>query len=241
MIDLGTAGDLKGQWVRVFQVHIQIAAQHAAAQFQANKRADIGLGNPQVDILSIHFQFGADRAEVDLADRLDLALLAQPGVDFQVKGLLVEAVEVLHIDIQRAQFQGDRRFGLTVSQVYLIVTQLHVFEQHLPGFAGGCRCSFWRVGSGGRSGGFRCLGRFARLAGKQLLPIQLPVGFAGRPGFQLVAANLADNHLLLGQVDSGVADIQALQSHQWPAIRCLDGKGRDAGGRVGQVQLGFFG
>ncbi|KIR20214.1 hypothetical protein PFLU3_43920 [Pseudomonas fluorescens] len=241
LINLGAAGDLEGQRLGAFEVHIQVAAQHAAAQFQANKRADIGLGDPQIDVLGGHFQFGADGVEVNLTSRLDLALLAQAGVDLQGKGALVEAVEVLHIDIQWAKLQRDRRFGLAIGQVHLVVTQLHVLEQHLPGFARGCRLRLRGIGSGRRSGRLRCRGWFARLAGEQFLPIQLPIGFTGRPGFQLVAANLADNHLLLGQVYRGFADVQALQAGQWPAIRRLDCKGRDAGGGVGQVQFGFFG
>ena len=237
LVNLGAAGDLKGQWLGAFEVYVQVAAEHAAAQFQANKRADIGLGDPQVDVLGVHFQLGADRVEVNFAGCLDLALLAQAGVDLQGEGALVEAVEVLYVDIQRAQFQRDCRFSLAVGQVHLIVTQLHILEQHLPRFARGRRLRRRRVGSGW----FRCLGRFARLAGEQLLPVQLTIGLTGGPGFQLVAADLADNDLLLGQVYRGFADVQALQARQWPAIGGLYSKGGDAGGGVGQVQLGFFG
>src|SRR5471032_2985568 len=241
LVDLSAAGDLKRQGLGALEVYIQVAAQHTAAQFQPNERADIGLSNPQVDVLGIHFEFGADRVEIDLAGCLNLALFTQAGVDLQGKRALVQAVEVLHIDVQGPQFQRYRRFGLTVGQVHLIVTQLHILEQYLPGLARCGRFSLWRVGRRRRSGGLGRLGRFARLAGEQFLPVQLPIGFAGGPGFQLVAANLADHHVLLGQVHRGVTDVQAFQAHQWAAIGRLDSKRRNAGGRVGQVQFGFFG
>lgn len=149
LVNLCPARNLELQGISAFQVHIEIAAEHAATQFQADERADIGLGDPQVDVLGIHFQLGADRVEVDLAGRLNLALLAQARVDFQREWALVEAIEVLHIDVQRADFQRDRRLGLTVSQVHLIVAQLHVLEQHLPRLAWRDGFSFWRAGGGG--------------------------------------------------------------------------------------------
>ncbi|KAF1018867.1 MAG: hypothetical protein GAK37_03768 [Pseudomonas sp.] len=231
LIDLRLAGYLQGQRLGTFEVHVQVAAQHAAAQFQADERADIGLRHTQVDVLGVHFQLGADRAQVHLSARLYLALLAQAGVHLEGEGALVEAVEVLQVDVQRAQFQCDCRFDLAIGQVHLVVTQLHVLEQHLPGLA--------RFGRGGGRLGGR--GRFGRLAGEEFLPVELAVGFAGGPGFELVAADLADDHLLLGQVYLGVADIQAFQARQLPAVRGLDRKRRHAYREVGQVQLGVLG
>src|SRR3989338_6144575 len=66
------------------------------------------------------------------------------------------------------------------------------------------------------------------LAGQQFLPVQLTIGFACGPGFQLLATNLADGDLLLGQVYAGFADIQAFQAQQWFVRRVLDGKAADA-------------
>lgn len=117
LIHLRPAGDLQCEGLGTLEVHVQVAAEHAATQFQADKRTDIGLGNPQVDVLGVDFQLGADRVQVDLAARLELALLAQAAVDLQGEGALIEAVEVLYIDIQRAQFQCHSRFYLAISQV----------------------------------------------------------------------------------------------------------------------------
>ncbi|MNZ93060.1 hypothetical protein D3C78_1121140 [compost metagenome] len=139
LIDLGAAGDVERQGLGAFQVDRQIAAEHAAAQFQANERRDVGLGNPQVDVLGLYLQPGADRGQVDLAVGHDLALLAHAGIELEGKGRTVEAVEVLQVEVQRSQIQGDGRLCLSVSQMHLVIAQLYVLEQHLPGFAWGGR------------------------------------------------------------------------------------------------------
>ncbi|MNI27530.1 hypothetical protein D3C73_812680 [compost metagenome] len=126
--------------------------------------------------------------------------------------------------------------------MHLVIAQLHVLQQHLPRLAGGLRL-FRRVG------GRRCVsgfglgldGFFGRLAGEQFLPVELAIGFQGGPGFQLLAADLAHHHLLLGQVHGGVGDVQSLEFCQWPAIRGLDGKRRDTDRDVAQQQFGLLG
>lgn len=237
LVDLGAASHAECQGIDVFQVHRQVAAEHAAAQLQANERADVGLGDPQVDVLGLHRQLGGHRLQVDHAVGEDLALFAHSGVELEVERRLVEAVEVLHVDVQRADLQGHGRLGLTVRQVHLVIAQLHVLEQHLPGFARRRSGSRRSIG-GGRSG----LGsRFGRLAGEQFLPVQLAIGLQGGPGFQFLAADLADHHLLLGQVDRGLTDVQALQAGQWPTVRGLDGKRRDADRGIAEQQFGFLG
>ncbi|MNH21003.1 hypothetical protein D3C78_912250 [compost metagenome] len=113
----------------------------------------------------------------------------------------------------------------------MIVAQLDVLEQDLPRFIrfGGSHL-FLFLGvwlGGGRLGLFFRSG-FGRLAGKQLLPVELAICLHCCPGFQLVAADLADSDQLFGQVYRGFADVQAGQPRQWAAIRRLDGKGGDA-------------
>ncbi|MNK93089.1 hypothetical protein D3C87_1132350 [compost metagenome] len=56
-----------------------------------------------------------------------------------------------------------------------------------------------------------------------------------------MAADLADHHLLLGQVHGGFADVQALEPHQRPAIRGLDREGCNVDRYIAQQQLGFLG
>ena len=119
-----------------------------------------------------------------------------------------------------------------------VIAQLHVFEQHLPRFA---RCD--RSGLGG----FNChrvigcwLCPASGLAGKQFLPIQLSVCFAGSPGFKVLAVDLADHDVLLGEIDRGVADIKALKARQWSAIGRIELERRNAGRGIAQDHLGFF-
>ena len=76
--------------------------------------------------------------------------------------------------------------------------------------------------------------RLGRLRSEELLPVELPILLAGGPGFKLAATDLADDHLLLGQVNAGFAHVQALQAHQGTSIRRFHGKGRDADGGVAQ-------
>src|SRR5690606_27131828 len=142
-----------------------------------------------------------------------------------------------------------------ICQVHLIVTQLHITQDHLPGFAGRC----WLVGTGRcqlcgllRSGRFgrgcywfgwcgsagagatltwrwrwRWFG-FGGLAGQQSLPVELAIGLAGGSGFQLLATDLADDDLLLVEVHAGFADIQACQAQQRFVCWALDGEVADA-------------
>ncbi|MNL40983.1 hypothetical protein D3C87_1633680 [compost metagenome] len=121
LIDLGTTGDAERQWLGAFQVDGQITAKHAAAQFQANERADVGLGDAQVNVLGLHIQFGADRRQIDLAIGRELALLAHACVEPEQEGRAIEAVEFLQVEIQRPQFQCHGGLSLAVCQVYLVI------------------------------------------------------------------------------------------------------------------------
>ena len=69
----------------------------------------------------------------------------------------------------------------------------------------------------------------------------MAVGFAGGPGFQALAADLADHHLLLDQVQAGLADVQFGQFDQRAAVGGFDGKGREGKAEVAQLQLGAAG
>lgn len=147
----------------------------------------------------------------------------------------------MQVGVERANVQGYRFFLAAVCQVHQVVAQLHVLEQHLPRFA-------WLLGSflvrrrlGGSGLGFFLWRGLGRLAGEQLLPVELAVFFQRRPGFQFFAADLADTDPLLDQVDGGFAHVQAGQARQRAAIRCLDCERRDAHRHVIQQQLGLFG
>ncbi|MCY1172707.1 hypothetical protein D9M73_128500 [compost metagenome] len=82
---------------------------------------------------------------------------------------------------------------------------------------------------------------FGRLAGEQLLPVELAVLLQRGPGFQFFAADLAHGDQLLDQVDGSFAHLQAGQARQRAAIRCLDGERCDAHRGVFQQQLGLLG
>ena len=241
LVHLGLARDIEGQRCGVLQVDLEVAGEHATAQFQQDERADIGLCYAQVDIAGAYIQLGPYRRQVDLAGRLQLALLAYARIELEREGRLVEAVEALQVGVERADVQGYRFFLAAVCQVHQIVAQLHVLEQHLPRLArlfgglllrcrlGGSRlCLFLRRG-------------FGRLAGKQLLPIELAVLFQRSPGFEFFAADFTYGDLLLDQVNGGFAHLQAGQARQGAAIRRLDGERRNANGGVFQQQLGLFG
>ena len=73
------------------------------------------------------------------------------------------------------------------------------------------------------------------------MPVKLAVFFPGGPGFEVLAVDLADYHFLFGQVDAGVADLQALQTDQRAAIGGIDFERCDAGRGIAQDHLGFFG
>ncbi|MND97185.1 hypothetical protein D3C80_895000 [compost metagenome] len=168
-------------------------------------------------------------------------MLAHTGIEFEGEGRLVEAVETLQVGIERANVQGYRCLLAAIFQVYQVVAQLHVLEQHLPGFAWRFdRFLFRRRCCGSRLGLFLRRG-LGGLAGKQLLPVELAIFFQRRPGFELFAANLAHGDLLLDQINGGFANLQAGQACQRSAIRRLDGEWRDAHGDVIQQQLGLFG
>ncbi|MNO21107.1 hypothetical protein D3C76_108730 [compost metagenome] len=168
-------------------------------------------------------------------------MFAHAAIELELEGRAVEAVEILQIDIQRGDVQCYCRFGGAVGQMHGVIAQLHVFEQHLPRFARR-RWGFRRVGSCRcvRRFGSRFGSRFRWLAGKQFLPVELAVGFERRPGFQFVAADLADYDLLFGQIHRGLADVEAFKFRQWPPVRSLDGEWRDAHCDIVQLQFGFF-
>ncbi|MNO59116.1 hypothetical protein D3C76_496960 [compost metagenome] len=241
LVDLGFALDAEGQRLGALEVDVEVAGEHAAAQLQTDERADVGLGHTQVDIAGADIQPGRHRRQVDLPGGLQLALLADAGIELEREGRLVEAVEALQVEVQRADVQRHGLIAAAVGQVHDVVAQLYVLEQHLPGLAwllggllfrrGRCGCRFdFLLGRG-----------LGRLAGEQFLPIELAVLFQCRPGFELVAADLADGDQLLGQVDGCLADLQLCQARQLAAIRGLDGEGRDTHRGVVQPQLGLLG
>ena len=167
-------------------------------------------------------------------------MFAHPGIEFEREGRLVQAVKVFQVQIQWADIQRYWVFWLFISKVYAVVAQLHILEQHLPRFAGCYGGRFWGLNRDSFWGlGFGC--RFFWGAGKQLLPIKLPVFFARSPSFEVLAVDLANNHLLFGQINSGVADIQAFQTHQRTPVRGVDLEGGDTGRGVTQHHLGVFG
>ncbi|MNN72773.1 hypothetical protein D3C81_1888360 [compost metagenome] len=86
LVDLRLAGYGEGQWFGAFEVDLQVAGKHAATQLQADERADIGLRNTQIDVACADIEPGADRRQVDLATGLQLALLANAGVELEGEG-----------------------------------------------------------------------------------------------------------------------------------------------------------
>ena len=137
-----------------------------------------------------------------------------------------------------------------------VAAQLGIDQGDLPGLIVACRS--WRgaglatrgsaasrVGGGGcdatafsRGGGrLWAASRFGR-RGQQFLPVELAILLASRPGFQVLAANLADDHLFLRQVERAVADVQTLEFQQRFLLGALDGKGREADGELFQFQCG---
>ncbi|MCY1284789.1 hypothetical protein D9M70_337060 [compost metagenome] len=237
LVDQRAAGNAQGQWLGALEVDIEVAVEQAAAQLQAHEGADVGLGYAQVDVAGLHLQLRRDGLELDLADRLHLALLAEAGVEAEVEGRFAATVEVLEVQVERAQLQLHRLLGHPVGQVHLVAAQLGFLEPHDPGFT---RFVRFCLGISGRGFLFR-LGRGLGLAGKKLLPVQLAVGLAGGPGFQILAVDLAHQHFLLGQVQGAVADFQRLQVDQGAVVRCLDGEGRDLDPDLVQVELGALG
>ncbi|MCY1520346.1 hypothetical protein D9M68_551210 [compost metagenome] len=236
LVDQRAAGNAQGQWLGALEVDIEVAVEQAAAQLQAHEGADVGLGYAQVDVAGLHLQLRRDGLELDLADRLHLALLAEAAIDAEVEGRFAPAVEVLEVQVQRAQFQLHWFLGHPVGQVDLVAAQLGIAQQHHPWLAG------LGLGIGRLGGGFlRGLGGRFGLAGEELLPVQLAIGFAGGPGFQVLAVDLADHHLLLHQVQGAVADFQQLEIDQGTLVRRLDGEGRDLDPDLVQVELGALG
>ncbi|MDT4826639.1 hypothetical protein FQZ97_599550 [compost metagenome] len=136
LVDLGLAAHAEGQRLGALQVDVEVAAEQAAAQFQADERADVGLRHAQVDVAGLHLEAGADRRQVDLALGAELALLADAGIELEGEGRLVEAVEIAQVEVQRADVHGHRLGRLAVGEVDAVVAQLGVDQQHLPGLAG---------------------------------------------------------------------------------------------------------
>ncbi|MND82504.1 hypothetical protein D3C80_743380 [compost metagenome] len=242
LVDLRLAVNAEGQRINVAEVDVEVTAKHAAAQLQADVRGDVGLGDAQVDVLGADLELGGNRRQVDFTGSLQLALLAHAGIELEGEGRLVEAVEVLQVEVQRAHVQRYRLFLRTIGQVHLVVAQLHILEQHLPGLAwlgrGRLRLAI-RLGCS--RFGFLLRRGLGRLAGEQLLPVELAIGFQRGPGFQFLAADLAYGYQLFGEIYRRFTDIQACQTRQWATIWRLDGKGRDAHRGVVEQQLGFLG
>ncbi|MNJ52936.1 hypothetical protein D3C77_483040 [compost metagenome] len=155
-------------------------------------------------------------------------MFAHAGIELEVERRLIEAVEVLQIQVQRPNIQGYRLFLRAVGQVNVIVAQLHVLEQYLPRLCGLGRDFLLTVRFGSSGFGFFFCRRFGRLTGEQFLPIKLAICLQRCPGFEPFTADFADRDNLLGEVDRRFADIQASQARERPTVRCLDGKRRNA-------------
>ncbi len=109
--------------------------------------------------------------------------------------------------------------------MHAVIAQLGIVQQDLPRFAG---CLGFAVR------GLLVSIRRARARGEQLLPVQLAIGLAGGPGFQMAAAQLADADLTPGQVQRGFAQLEPLQANQLAPVRAVEGQ-RGHGG-LGAVQ-----
>ncbi len=144
LIDLRFAGNAERQRFGAFQVDRQIAAQHAAAHFQTNERADVGLGEAQVYVAGSYVKLCTDWVEVHIAGCSEVALFAQPGIKLKREGGFVKAVEILDVQIQRANIQSNRLLRYAICQVDHVIAQLHISQQHLP----------WRALRGGLGAGF---------------------------------------------------------------------------------------
>ena len=142
LADFGAAVDAEGQRLDALQVDRQLAAKEAAAQFQADERRDVGLGHAQVDVAGTDLEPGADRVEHHLAAGLDLAAVAEAGLELEVEGGLAEAVDVLQVEVQRADFQRDLGGRLAIHQVRLVAAQLGVAQDDVPGLGGRLRGGF---------------------------------------------------------------------------------------------------
>ncbi|MNZ36712.1 hypothetical protein D3C78_541410 [compost metagenome] len=76
--------------------------------------------------------------------------------------------------------------------------------------------------------------------GEEFLPIQLAVFLACGPGFQALAADLADHHFALGQVQAGFADVEAGQFEQRLLVGRMQGEVLQVHGCLVEQQLGVF-
>ncbi len=110
-------------------------------------------------------------------------------------------------------------------------------------FAGGLRRVGW--GSGG-IGVFRRLG-CRRLAwrrsevGEQFLPVELAVLLARGPGLQALAADFAEHHFLLGQVQGGSGHVEAGELGQRLALGRIDAEVGEFQRGLVEQQLGVLG
>ena len=82
--------------------------------------------------------------------------------------------------------------------------------------AGGCRRLAWRRSE----------------VGEQFLPVELAVLLARGPGLQALAADFAEHHFLLGQVQGGSGHVEAGELGQRLALGRIDAE-------VGEFQRGF--
>ncbi|MNZ70412.1 hypothetical protein D3C78_887490 [compost metagenome] len=128
LADLGVAADREGQRGEVLQVDGQIAAEQAAAQFQVDERADVGLGRAQVEVAGEHLELAAQRLEAHLATGFQVALLTDAAGQGEGEGLLASAAEALQVEIQRADVQRHRRLGRAVLEMGAPAAQLHLID-----------------------------------------------------------------------------------------------------------------
>ena len=72
-----------------------------------DQRAEVGLGNAQVDIPRGHRQSAAHGAQLQLSAGLNRTLFADAGVQFEGEGAVAETVEIADVEIQWPQRQLD--------------------------------------------------------------------------------------------------------------------------------------
>ncbi len=118
--DFGGAIHREGQGLAAGQRHVKVAAQQAAAQFQMDEGAQVGLCDPQVDVSGLYGQGAAGRLQLQLPLGLQRALSTDARRELQLEGRGPEAVEILQVEFERPEFQRHLGFGYAVGQMKLV-------------------------------------------------------------------------------------------------------------------------
>ncbi len=221
--DLGRTGCRKSKRFGSIQRQLQVAREHAAAQFESNEGCEIGLRHAQIEIPGANVEPTAQRSQLQLASSLQVALATDSGIQIDLERRFCLAVELSKGELQGREFEGNLLLGHAVSQMDAIVGQLRLAQLNPPGGLGRLRG--------------RCLAVRGCRLGEQPLPVQCTVLLAYDPGFQPGAAHFADLQALIGQVELCFRDFEALQTHEWIALQVIDRQRRERGVQVEQAQL----